>query len=59
MNDQVLVVKMNTLVSGDKMQKIYESILSQVEKGVVLLPVGCEAIVVPKDIEIRVEAKEE
>ena len=58
MNDQVLVVKMNILVSGDKMQKIYESILSQIETGVVLLPVGCEAIVVPKDIEIRVEGKE-
>lgn len=57
MNDQVLVVQLKTLVSSDKIQKMYESILSQIEKGVVLLPVGCEAIVVPKDIEIRVEEK--
>lgn len=58
-NNDVLVVKMDIRMAPTQLQRIYDSIISQKEKGVVLLPAGCEAIIVPKDIEVRVEDKDE
>lgn len=55
MDDKILVVKMNTPMSAERLCRIYMAILTQVETGVVVLPCGCDAMVVPKDIEIRVD----
>ena len=55
----VLVIKCNFLFKERYYKLIYENILKQMEHGVVVLPFGVEAIVVPKDIEVRVEGSEE
>lgn len=55
MNDKVLVVKINHVVSSERLDLIRQAIVNQMKTGVVLLPFGCEAIVVPEDIEVKVE----
>lgn len=55
MGDQILVVKMSTVVSGERINKIYKSILEQMKTGVVVLPNGCEPVLIPKDIEVQIE----
>ena len=52
----VLVVKINALFSSDKIFAIRKHILKQKESGVIVLPSYCEALVVPEDIEIKLEA---
>ena len=52
----VLVVKINALFPSDKISAIHKDILRQKESGVIVLPSYCEALVVPEDIEIKLEA---
>ena len=52
----VLVVKINALFPSDKIFAIHKDILRQKESGVIVLPSYCEALVVPEDIEIKLEA---
>ena len=59
MDDKVLVIKVNHLLTPGRLDIIHKSIESQIKSGVVVLPCGCEVIVVPKDIEIRLEEKDE
>ena len=58
MNDKVLVVKINQVVSSERLDLIRQAIVNQMKTGVVLLPFGCEAIVVPENIEVKVEGVE-
>lgn len=55
MND-VLVVKLNAVFPTDTICKIHKEILRQKESGVVVLPPYCTAIIVPEDVEIKLEA---
>lgn len=55
MND-VLVVKINALFPSETLSEIHKNILKQKESGVIVLPSYCEALVVPEDIEIKLEA---
>ena len=55
MNDKVLVVKINHIVSSERLDLIRQAIVNQMKMGLVILPNGCEAIVVPEDIEVKVE----
>ena len=55
MND-VLVVKLNKVFPTDTIYKIHKEILRQKESGVVVLPTYCTAIIVPEDVEIKLEA---
>lgn len=59
MDDKVLVIRVNSVISSERLYNIKKSIMTQVKEGVVVLPFGCEVIVVPKDIEIKVESAEE
>ncbi len=55
MNDQVLVVRLTCLVPAKERQRIHEQILNQMATGCVILLPGTEAILVPKNVEIKVE----
>ena len=51
----VLVIKVPYFLSKSKMQQFYKSFVEQKNLGVVLLPAGFEAAVVPSDVKIVVE----
>ena len=55
----VLVIRCNTLIHPEKLKKIHDSILADKESGVIVLPSMFEAIVVPDDIKIIFEDKED
>lgn len=52
MND-ILVVKSSTFLPRKQLQGILDSLKSQKETGVILLPSYLEAQIVPDDIEIK------
>lgn len=59
MADEVLVVKIKDIVFRQSdIRRIREAIRDQMKEGVVVLPDFMDAIVVPKDIEVRVEKEE-
>jgi len=58
-DNSLLVVKVSTPLKTDVLHKVHEEIIKQKEMGVVVLPVGYEALLVPKDIEIQVENGDE
>ena len=51
----ILVVKTNIMLKPDKMESLRQRFLEQKGTGVVVLPPYCTALVVPEDIEIRME----
>lgn len=53
--DDILVVKCNAFLRQDKYKDLYQSIFEQKINGVVILPAYCDAVIVPKDTEIKVE----
>ena len=55
----ILVIKCNALVKPERLEDMRRSFISQKETGVIVLPAMCEAIIVPDDVEIVVEGKEE
>lgn len=55
----VLVIRCNTLIHPEKLKKIRDIILSEKESGVIVLPYMFEAIVVPDDMKIIFEYKED
>lgn len=55
---EILVIKCQRMMRPDKLSKIHENIRRQVETGVVVLPPGFEAVVVPDNIEIKMEVSE-
>jgi hypothetical protein len=54
----ILVVRCNSYLKSDEYSNLYECLQNQKAMGVVLLPNHLEAIVVPNDIEIKIEEKE-
>ena len=58
--DEILVIKVNGFnLSPEDMHNLRQQIIKQKEEKVVLLPYYCEAIIVPEDVDIRVEEEEE
>lgn len=55
----VLVIKINANLNQRSLTRIRECIMRQKESGLVILPDFCEVIVVPKDIEIQLEGKDD
>ena len=51
----VLVIKVNLDVSAEQLKALRDGFLFQKEHGVVVIPSFCEAVVVPEDVEIKVE----
>lgn len=52
MND-ILVVKSTAFLPSEQLQGIFDSLKTQKETGVILLPSYLEAQIVPEDIEIK------
>lgn len=55
---EILVIKCQRMMRPDKLSKFHENIRRQVETDVVVLPPGFEAVVVPDNIEIKMEVSE-
>ena len=55
----ILVIRCNTLIHPEKLNKFRDIILEEKESGVIVLPNMFEAIVVPDDIKIIFEDKED
>lgn len=56
MDDKVLVVKLNSCKTPEQLFNIHKGLKAQIQTGVVILPFNCEVLVVPKDIEVKVES---
>lgn len=56
-DENLLIIKVNVMLRGDRLQEIRELIMKQRETGLIILPPFCEAVVVPKDIEIKIEER--
>lgn len=54
----ILVIKSKAALKVDNYKKLYDSLVAQKKNGLVIVPEYCEVIVVPDDIEIRVEGEE-
>ena len=54
MND-VLVIKSNFNVKPKDFEKIRKNILKQKEEGVVVIPLGFDAVIVPEDVVVKFE----
>ena len=55
----ILIIKNDAFIRRDDLIEIQNDLAKQKESGVVIIPKGWEAIVVPEDIEIKVECKED
>ena len=54
--DEILVIKVNKFnLNPEDMHNLRQKMIKQKEEKVVLLPYYCEAIIVPEDVDIRVE----
>lgn len=51
--DCLLVVTAPYALKRDRMKEIHERLVEEKQTGVIFLPCGFEALVVPKDIEVR------
>jgi hypothetical protein len=54
-DNSIIVIKVDTMVKTEELQKIHERIMKQKETGVIVLPPGLRASLAPKDIEIQIE----
>ena len=57
MDKTVLVIKTETLLCNEVMQKLYDRFVEQVKNGVVVIPPYFEAGIIqcPEDVEVRFE----
>ena len=55
--NKVLIVKPMIKLNAKTLEALHKSILLQKETGVVILPWCVEALLVPEDVEIKVENK--
>lgn len=55
----VLVIKCNSMVKPETLDDMRKTFIRQKEDGVIVLPAMYEAVVVPDDIEIVMEAEKE
>lgn len=56
--DDILIVKYPFRMTPNRVDILHKSILEQKETGVIILPDYCEVVVIPKDVEIKVEMEE-
>lgn len=57
-NNDILVIKVNIVLKNKEQEAVHQHILEQRKTGVIVLPPYCEAIIVPKDVEIKFEGVE-
>lgn len=59
MNDEALVIKCNIMLRKKDMDELDKHIQEGIKNGYVLLPYYCEAIKVPKDIQVDILHRDE
>ncbi len=59
MDNNILVIKVNMFLKNKEQEAVRQYILEQRKTGVIVLPPCCEAIMVPKDVEIKFEGEED
>lgn len=58
--EEILVIKINSMILTKEYEKKFrESIIKQKETGVIILPYFADAIITPKDIEIKINEESE
>ena len=58
MDNNILVIRVNMVLKNKEQEAVRQCILGQRKTGVIVLPPYCEAIMVPKDVEIKFEGVE-
>lgn len=58
MDNDILIVRVNMFLKNKEQEAVRQHILEQRKTGVIVLPPYCEAIMVPKDVEIKFEGVE-
>lgn len=53
-NEELLVIKVNIFQKRRDYEEVYKTFLEQKKMGLIVLPPYCEALVVPKDVEIKI-----
>ena len=51
----ILVIKCNTMVKSETLKQLRQIFLKEKEEGVVVIPAFCDVLMIPEDIEIKVE----
>ena len=55
MDKQLLIVKANIFLRDKEYRDLYKSIEAQRNNGTIVLPSYCKALIVPENVEIKVE----
>ena len=58
MDNNILVIRVNLFLKNKEQEAVRQHILEQRKTGVIVLSPYCEAIMVPKDVEIKFEGVE-
>ena len=51
----ILVIKCDAMVNSETLKQLRQIFLKEKEEGVVVMPAFCDALIIPEDIEIKVE----
>ena len=51
----ILVTKCNTMVKAETLNQLRQIFIKEKEEGVIVIPEFCDAIMIPEDVEIKVE----
>ena len=54
----VLIIMSDHNLSVRELGNLYDNLLNQKKNGIILLPYFCNAIIIPEDVEIRMEGGE-
>lgn len=55
MKDQTIIIKVNGYLKPESYERLRKMLLSQRKEGLILVPHFCEVVVVPKDVEAKIE----
>ena len=58
MDNNILIIRVNMFLKNKEKEAVRQYIMEQRKTGVIVLPPYCEAIMVPKDVEIKFEGVE-
>lgn len=57
--DEILVIRCNLMLYPGDLEKERQKVMEQLKDGVIVLPGYMEPVIVPKDVEIRLEGGDE
>lgn len=55
MTNDILIIRVNAILSNQDMGVLRESISEQMKTGIIFLPIYCEPIIVPEGTKIKLE----